>query len=53
MEFCVGDRVSHIKFGEGSITEIEETKDDYRIAINFDKYGLKRVSLAFAKLKKI
>ena len=53
LEFEVGDKVSHIKFGSGEIIEIEEIDDDYRVAVDFEKFGVKRMSLAFAKLKKV
>ncbi len=44
-----GDRVEHEDFGEGMITEI----DDDEITVNFDDYGIKWLSLSYAKLKKI
>ena len=53
LEFEVGDKVSHIKFGSGEIIEIEEIDDDYRVAVDFEKFGVKRMSLAFAKLRKV
>lgn len=53
LEFKVGDKVSHIKFGSGEIIEIEEIDDDYRVAVDFEKFGVKRMSLAFAKLRKV
>ena len=37
--FAVGDRVFHIKFGNGSIAGIEGNK----LTIDFDKAGQKRV----------
>ncbi len=53
IDLNVGDRVNHIKFGNGIILEIEEIANDYRISVDFDKFGIKRMSLAFAKLSKI
>lgn len=38
-EFRVGDRVSHIKFGAGSVREIDSNK----VTIDFDTAGQKRV----------
>ncbi len=45
----VGDRVSHEDFGEGKVTEI----DDDEITVHFDDYGIKWLSLSYAKLKKV
>lgn len=53
IDFIVGDKVVHIKFGIGIITDLEETQDDYRVSVEFEKYGMKRMSLTFAKLKKL
>ncbi len=46
---AVGDRVTHEDFGEGKVTEI----DDDEITVHFDEYGIKWLSLSYAKLKKI
>ena len=47
--FAPGDRVEHPKFGRGIISEI---KDDNIAEINFEGFGKKTLSLAFAPLKK-
>lgn len=49
----VGDRVEHKKFGSGVITAMEPEGGDFKIEINFDKAGMKRLMAAFANLKKI
>jgi len=49
----VGDRVLHKKFGEGTVVAKVEESGDYRLDIQFDQYGLKRLMESFAKLKKI
>jgi DNA helicase-2/ATP-dependent DNA helicase PcrA len=45
----VGDRVSHDDFGKGKVTAI----DDDEVTVDFDEYGIKWLSLSYAKLKKI
>ena len=53
LEYGVGDRVKHIKFGEGIVKNIESGPRDYQVTIDFDKAGQKVMYAAFAKLKKI
>jgi len=52
LEYGVGDRVSHIKFGEGTVLSITEGGRDYEVSVEFDKVGVKRMFASFAKLKK-
>ena len=52
-EYGVGDRVSHIKYGVGVVTSLEEGPRDYKVTVNFDECGQKIMYAAFAKLKKI
>lgn len=49
----VGDRVRHIKFGEGTVLSIVEGGRDYEVTVNFDGPGTKKMFAAFAKLQKI
>ncbi|MBR5762525.1 MAG: ATP-binding domain-containing protein, partial [Lachnospiraceae bacterium] len=49
----VGDRVRHIKFGEGTITGIVKEPRDNKITVIFDTYGQKVMYQAFAKLTKL
>ncbi|MBR3603068.1 MAG: DNA helicase PcrA, partial [Lachnospiraceae bacterium] len=37
--YDVGDRVKHIKFGEGTVKNIEAGPRDYQVTIDFDKAG--------------
>lgn len=46
-----GARVYHKKFGEGTINYVEEEGDDYKVDINFDKVGHKRLMAKFAGLE--
>ena len=48
-----GDRVKHIKFGEGTVTAIIDGKRDFEVTVDFDTVGTKRMFASFAKLKKI
>ncbi len=52
-KFSVGDRVSHMKFGEGVIVNATPFERDALLEINFDTAGTKRLMAAYAKLKKI
>ena len=49
----VGDRVRHIKFGEGTVTGIVKEPRDNKITVIFDTYGQKVMYQAFAKLTRI
>ena len=53
MEYGVGDRVRHLRFGEGTVLEITEGRKDYEVRVNFDTAGVKKLFASFAKLKKI
>ena len=46
-----GQRIYHKKFGEGTIQKIEEEGDDYKLDIQFDKSGHKRLMAKFAGLE--
>lgn len=46
-----GQRIYHKKFGEGTIDKIEEEGEDYKLDINFDKVGHKRLMAKFAELE--
>jgi DNA helicase-2/ATP-dependent DNA helicase PcrA len=52
-DYAVGDRVAHIKYGEGVVTSLEEGPRDYKVTVLFDDCGQKIMYAAFAKLKKI
>ena len=53
LDYQVGDRVSHIKFGEGTVLAIVEGGRDYEVTVDFDAYGNKKLFAMFAKLKKV
>lgn len=51
--YAVGDRVKHIKFGEGTVMEIKDGGRDYEVTVTFDGAGIKKMFASFAKLVKI
>ena len=53
LDYTVGDRVSHIKFGQGTVLEIADGGRDFEVKVEFDNYGVKRMFVSFAKLKKV
>ena len=53
LEYGNGDRVKHIKFGEGTVVQIVEGGRDYEVTVDFDKVGTKKMFASFAKLKKV
>ena len=53
LPYGVGDRVSHIKFGEGTVMEILEQPTDYQVTVDFDEAGTKKMYAAFARMKKM
>ena len=52
LDYGVGDRVKHIKFGEGTVQLINEGGRDYEVTVQFDGVGVKKMFASFAKLKK-
>ena len=53
LSYQVGDRVRHIKFGDGEVMAIVSGGRDYEGTVDFDKAGTKKMFASFAKLKKI
>ncbi len=53
LEYSDGDRVKHIKFGEGTVKQIVEGGRDYEVTVEFDRVGTKKMFASFAKLKKV
>ncbi len=51
--YQVGDRVHHVKFGDGTVTAMIEGGRDYEVTVDFDGLGTKKMFAAFAKLQKI
>lgn len=53
LDYQEGDRVRHVKFGEGTVQNIKDGGKDYEVTVDFDTCGVKRMFASFAKLKKI
>jgi DNA helicase II / ATP-dependent DNA helicase PcrA len=51
--FRVGQSVSHAKFGEGVIINIEGAGSDARVQVNFGREGVKWLALSVAKLQAV
>lgn len=52
-DYDAGDRVKHIKYGEGTVTALEPGPRDYKVTVDFDESGQKIMYAAFAKLQTI
>ena len=52
-DYDIGDRVKHVKYGEGTVTDLEPGARDYKVTVDFDDVGQKIMYAAFAKLIKI
>lgn len=51
--YAEGDRVRHVKFGEGTVLEIRSGGRDYEVTVDFDSAGVRKMFAKFAKLVKI
>jgi DNA helicase-2/ATP-dependent DNA helicase PcrA len=49
----IGENVSHTKFGEGVIVNIEGSGGNARAHINFGRHGMKLLDLSVAKLERL
>jgi len=53
LDYAVGDRVRHIKYGEGTVLNIVREPRDYKVTVAFDQAGQKIMYASFAKLKQV
>lgn len=53
LDYTVGDRVNHIKFGDGLVKDITEGGRDYEVTVEFDTAGVRKMFASFAKLRKL
>ncbi len=53
LSYAAGDRVRHIKFGEGIVQNIQDGPKDFEVTVNFDRVGIKKMFASFAKLEKL
>ena len=52
-DYAVGDRVRHVKFGDGTVQEIKDEPRDFMVTVLFDEAGVKKMYAGFARLEKI
>lgn len=53
VDYGVGDRVRHMKYGDGTVLKLEKEPKDYKVTVSFDGAGTKIMYAGFAKLKKL
>ena len=53
LDYAVGDRVKHKKFGEGDVVLINDGGRDYEVTVEFDTAGRKKMFASFAGLIKL
>ena len=53
LDYKKGDRVTHIKYGSGTVVDIVDDVKDYKVTVNFDNVGVTIMYAMFAKLRKI
>ena len=53
LPYGAGDRVRHVKFGEGTVLDIKEGGRDYEVTVEFDGAGTRKMFAMFAKLVKL
>ena len=53
VNYSEGDRVKHIKFGEGTVLSMQPSSGDYQVSVEFDNGTTRKMMASFAKLKKI
>lgn len=51
MNYGVGDRVHHIKFGDGTVLGVEDGPRDYQVTVEFDTAGQKVMMHLLQNLK--
>lgn len=51
--YVAGDRVRHMRYGEGTVLKIEPGPRDAQVTVMFDEAGQKIMYAGFAKLRKI
>ena len=53
LPYSEGERVKHVKFGEGTVKKIEDGGKDFEVTVEFDRVGVKKMFASFAKLLKV
>ncbi|MBR5268700.1 MAG: DNA helicase PcrA [Lachnospiraceae bacterium] len=53
LDYGPGDRVNHMRFGNGTVKSVVDGGKDYEVTVEFDNMGVRKMFASFAKLKKI
>lgn len=53
LDYEEGDRVKHIKYGEGTVLSVKKEPRDFKVTVMFDQAGQKIMYASFAKLKRV
>ena len=53
LDYEEGDRVRHVKYGEGTVLSLKKEPRDYKVTVMFDQAGQKIMYASFAKLKRV
>ncbi len=53
VDYVEGDRVKHVKYGEGTVLSIQKEPRDLKVTVMFDQFGQKIMYATFAKLKRV
>ena len=53
LSYSEGDRVRHMRFGEGSVQKITPSGADFEVTVAFDNGNTRNMLSSFAKLKKV
>lgn len=53
LDYREGDRVRHVKFGQGTVQQIKDGSKDFEVTVDFDTAGVKKMFASFARLEKV
>ncbi len=53
IEVAIGDRIKHADWGIGTILNKMDTKNDIFITVDFEKVGIKKLSMNYAPVEKV
>lgn len=53
IDYTIGDRVKHTRFGEGTVMEMKPSGNDYQVTVAFENSVNRKMMASFAKLKKL
>lgn len=53
LDYGPGDRITHVKYGAGTVLKIDQEPRDFKVTVEFDKAGQKIMYASFAKLKRL